>query len=73
MTGVPSGGLASMIEVVRIGDLWTWTIIGLCGRVLVYTAERFASDHAANDAAKAFRSAFWRIAAELDHRMGACR
>lgn len=61
-----------VIEVVNLGDAWSWTLIGVCGRILVYTAETFPSDHAANDAAKRYRTAFWRIAAGHDHRMGAC-
>lgn len=61
-----------MIEVVRVGDGWTWVMIGFCGRVLVYAGETFATDIAANDAAKEFRSTFWQFSASRDARMGAC-
>ena len=42
------------------------------GRLLVYTEETYDSDFAAADAAKAYRTAFWALGREIDHRMGAC-
>lgn len=61
-----------MIEVVRLADGWSWTLLSFCGRVLVQAADLFPSDVAANDAAKSYRSAFWSVACAVDHRMGAC-
>lgn len=61
-----------VIEVVRVGETWTWTMIGICGRVLAYTAETFACDSAAHEAAKAFRLRCWALGAERDHRQGVC-
>lgn len=57
-----------MIEVLLIGNRWTWTLIGVCGRVLVYTAETFETDVEANAAAKAYRAGFWLVADGVDHR-----
>lgn len=57
-----------MIEVVKIGDRWTWTMICPAGRVLVYTPALFASDHEAAEAAKAYRTAIWALADRVDHR-----
>lgn len=58
-----------MIEVVFVDGFWRWTMIDFCGRILVYNSERFLSDMAAFQAAKAYRSTFWRIADETDWRM----
>ena len=57
-----------MIEVFESGGRWGWTLIGVCGRPLVWSDERFDSDLAAAEAAKAWRAAFWRVGAEVDHR-----
>jgi hypothetical protein len=61
-----------MIEVVEAADGWTWRMIGHDRAVLVYTVDRFGTDHEAFAAAKRYRAAFWSVAAEIDHRMGAC-
>lgn len=61
-----------MIEVIRAGNRWTWRMIGACGAVLVYTAETWPCDFSAFAAAKAYRAAFWAMASQVDHCMGAC-
>jgi hypothetical protein len=61
-----------MIEVVPLGNGWTWQMIGLCGRVLVTAGRQFSCDGEAFDAAKAYRTEFWARASLIDHRMGAC-
>lgn len=61
-----------MIEVVRIGNRWTWVMLCALGRVLVTTDETFPTDVAANDAAKRYRSTFWAIADAVDYRMARC-
>lgn len=61
-----------MIEVVQQGNGYTWRMIDFVGRVPVYTAETFPCDFSAFAAAKAYRAAFWAMACQIDHRMGAC-
>lgn len=61
-----------MFEVIPAGNRWTWRMICAAGRVLVYTAESWATDFEAADAAKAYRAAFWAVACQVDHRMAAC-
>ena len=61
-----------VFEVIPAGNRWTWRMICAAGRVLVYTAESWAINFEAADAAKAYRTAFWAIACQVDHRMGAC-
>ncbi len=61
-----------MIEVVPHGNGYTWRMIDFVGRVLVYTAETFPCTFSAFAAAKAYRTAFWAMACQIDHRMGAC-
>ncbi len=58
-----------MIEVIPQGNRWVWTMIGFCGRVLVYGRDSFATDIEAFAAAKAWRSEFWARADQIDHRM----
>lgn len=43
-------------------------MIAFCGRRIVYGPERFDSDHAAAEAARAYRAAFWALADAIDHR-----
>lgn len=57
-----------MIEVFEAPDGWGWRLISFCGRPLVWSDDRFPTDTEANDAAKSYRSAFWRVAADVDHR-----
>lgn len=57
-----------MIEVFQAGDRWGWSLIGFCGRPLVWSPDRFDSDLAAAEAARSYRSAFWRVADDIDHR-----
>lgn len=57
-----------MIEVLVVGGRWTWTLIGVCGRSLVYTPDTFDTPADANEAAKAYRSGFWALADRIDHR-----
>lgn len=61
-----------MFEVVLDGNRWTWRLIGFCGRVLVYTPDTYEQDHEAAAAAKAYRSGFWAVADQVDHRMARC-
>jgi len=61
-----------MIEVVPAGNRWTWRMLCPAGRVLVYCRETFATDIEANEAAKRYRAAFWRIADAVDHRQARC-
>jgi len=51
--------------------LWHWTMIDPAGRVLVYRSD-FATEAAAIGDARAYRVAFFSIAAAVDHRQGAC-
>lgn len=60
-----------MIKVIRTGSRWTWALIADCGRALVHAPQSYDTDFAANDAARAWRAAFWRGAAAVDHRQGA--
>lgn len=57
-----------MIEVVQAGNRWTWTLIGVCGRRLVWTDESWPTIEGAASAAKAYRAAFWALADAIDHR-----
>jgi hypothetical protein len=61
-----------MIEVVPLGNRFTWRMICTAGRTLAYTVESFPCIESAADAAKRYRSAFWAIASQIDHRMAAC-
>lgn len=61
-----------MIEVYPHGNGWRWRMIGFDKRPLVYTDDTFPCDFSAFAAAKAYRTAFWAMACEVDHRMGAC-
>lgn len=61
-----------MIEVVQIGNRWSWTLLCPNGRVLVYSADSYESDGDAADAAKTYRAAFWAIADQIDHRQARC-
>jgi hypothetical protein len=61
-----------MFEVLMIGNRWTWRLICAAGRILVYTAETFETDHEAAEAAKAYRRGFWFVADQIDHRMARC-
>lgn len=61
-----------MFEVIPAGNRWTWRMICAAGRVLVYTADSWATDFEAADAARAWRKRFWDHAWAIDHRMGAC-
>jgi hypothetical protein len=61
-----------VIEVVLFANGWAWRLIGFDGQVLVYTPDRFSTDHAAHRAARAYRGMFWEAAWPVDHRMGAC-
>lgn len=60
-----------MISVTASGNRWTWTLIGHDGRALVHAPETYASDFAANSAAREYRRLFWQFAAMLDWRQGA--
>jgi hypothetical protein len=57
-----------VIEVQLVGNRWMWTLIAACGRVLAYSPETFPCNVSANNAAKRYRSALWRLADEIDHR-----
>ena len=61
-----------MIEVVMVGNRWTWRMIDFAGRALVYVEETWPCDFTAFAAAKAYRTAFWAMASTVDHRTGAC-
>lgn len=61
-----------MFEVIPIGNRWTWRMICAVGRVLVYTSETYDDDGQAAEAAKTYRTCFWAMADEVDHRMARC-
>ncbi len=61
-----------MIEVIPAAGGWTWQFISADGRILFYSPEVFSDDGVAFDTAKAYRTAFWARACQIDHRMGAC-
>jgi hypothetical protein len=61
-----------MIEVFRCGNRWGWAMIAFCGRRIVWSNDRFDSDHAAAEAARAYRAAFWAVADAIDHRQARC-
>jgi hypothetical protein len=61
-----------MFEVIPAGNRWTWRMICAFGRTLVYTSETYDDDLLAAEAAKSYRTAFWRVADQVDHRMGRC-
>jgi hypothetical protein len=61
-----------MFRVIQAGNRWTWEMIAACGRVLVYTEDRYDTDFEAAEAVKKYRAAFWTMAWPIDHRMGAC-
>lgn len=60
-----------MISVTPTATGWVWAIIGHDGRALVHAPETYASDFAANNAAREYRRLFWACAAMVDHRQGA--
>lgn len=57
-----------MIEVALSGNRWTWTLIGVCGRPLVWSPDSWPTIDEAAAAAKAYRAAFWAVADAIDHR-----
>lgn len=61
-----------MIEVVKHGNGFRWTFICNLGRVLAYSAEVFPCVNSAAAAAKSYRTAFWSVADQVDHRMARC-
>ena len=61
-----------MIEVLLVGNRWSWSLICPAGRILVYTDDTFETNTEAADAAKAYRSGFWLVADQVDHRMARC-
>ena len=61
-----------MIEVVPHGNGFTWRMISDAGRVLVEAGKMFPCDITAAQAAKSYRTTFWAIACQIDHRMAAC-
>lgn len=61
-----------MIEVFQVGNRWTWHMICSAGRVLTYSLDSWETDMAAAAAAKDYRTKFWSIACQVDHRMAAC-
>lgn len=54
------------------GNRWTWQMVCAFGRVLVYTDDTFEDMGQAAEAAKAYRSGFWAVADQIDHRMARC-
>ena len=42
------------------------------GRILAYSLEVFPDLMDAAASAKAYRTAFWAVASQVDHRMAAC-
>lgn len=60
-----------MIKVYLVGNRWALSLICAGGCRLVWSAETFDTNHAANDNAKAWRTTFWAHAAGVDHSMGA--
>lgn len=61
-----------MFEVIPAGNRWTWRMICAAGRTLVVTAESWATDFEAADAARRYRTAFWAVADTADHRQACC-
>ena len=61
-----------MIEVFLTATGWAWHMICDQGRVLAYSLETYAREGQAFAAAKAYRTSFWRVASQHDHRMAAC-
>lgn len=61
-----------MIEVIPSGNGFVWCMICAAGRVLAYSTDVFPCITTAAEAAKAYRTAFWTIADEIDHRMARC-
>lgn len=57
-----------MIEVIWCGQAWRWSMIADSGRRIVWSDQPFESDHAAAEAARAYRAAFWALADAIDHR-----
>lgn len=60
-----------MIEVYPHGNGFRWQMISAEGRPLVTPAETFPCDRSAGEDAKAWRTRFWAISSQVDHRMGA--
>lgn len=60
-----------MIEVEQLPDGWRWTMIDFNGRVLV-DRRGYCSEACAIGAARTYRAAFFIMAADVDHRQGAC-
>jgi hypothetical protein len=61
-----------VLEVVPYGNGWRWRWIGFCGRVLVDSYEHFSDDLLAFVAAKEYRTRFWTMADQIDHRQARC-
>lgn len=61
-----------MIEVFPRGNGFTWTMVDGAGRVLVRTDDNWPTDAEAFKAAREYRTTFWAMACQVDHRMGAC-
>lgn len=55
-----------MIEVIQIGNRYTWRMICSIGRTLVYSMETWETDFDANQAAKLYRNNFWNISKSID-------
>lgn len=56
-------------EVIPVPGGYSWRLIAGCGRTLAYTAESYATDFAAADAAKVARAAMHERAVAVDGRM----
>lgn len=61
-----------MIEVYPHGNGFRWRMICDKGRTLVECHDQFPCEMSAGNAAKAYRTTFWAIACQVDHRMAAC-
>jgi hypothetical protein len=59
-----------VIEVVAVGARWTYRLLAPCGRVLVRVEDTWADDLAAFAAGLAYRTTFWRVAAEVERFPG---
>jgi hypothetical protein len=62
-----------MLEVIQYGNGWRWRWISFCGRVLVDNYEHYSDSLVCfTDGAKAYRTAFWALADQIDHRQARC-
>lgn len=61
-----------MIEVIADGNGFRWTMICSQGRVLITSPDLFPCVDSAAAEAKAWRTKFWAIADQVDHRMARC-